>query len=258
MSLSQDGLRTLLREELESALSGVRNDVEKLQSSLSDVIQRVQSLERSPSPWPSPRSAIRSNQSTSEPPRKSSRSTVGFSPRATSDDHPVSNDTVVLNTFPDKVSRDEIKEWLAPLVTMFVGDAEYTVTSRSKYCSRVFVRFVSPARAKAFSLAWRKEPRHFKHGDHSARIYLNWKCSPSRAKDEYLMRRFFEFAKDVLQLQPAKLEKEKSTRTIYFDRILLARVDHETVTLTTAGKAYADIAKFQTWLAEKEDKRPHL
>ena len=257
MGSQNEELRALLREELAHALSSLRNDVSKLQDGLSDAVARIQSLERAPSSVASPRSVLR--QASSEPPRKSSRGSVGFSSRAASDDNPISADTLILNTFPERTSRDEITTWLSPLVQQMVGDAEFTVTSRSKYSQRVFVRFSSAMRARAFSAAWRKEPRHFPCADaQPCRIYINWKLSASRSKEEYMYRQFFVFAKEVLQLSQPKLEKEKGTRTVYYDKMLLARVDNEALLLTQAGKNYTTIEKFQTWLAAKEEQRQSL
>ena len=258
MASSPEQLRTLLREELAAALDGVKADVQKLQSGLSEALGRIQTLERASS-WPSPRSALRSP-SSSEPPRKSSRGSVGFSsPRTEPSDSPVSHNTFVLNTFPDKTSREEIKAWLSPLVQQLVGSVEFTVSSKTKYCKRVLVRFVSPMRAKAFAEEWRKEPRMFAaSGAEPSRIYISWLLSPARAKEEFLHRQFYTYAKDVLQLAPPKLEKEKSTRTIYYDKVLLAKVEKEEVSLTTYGKTFAHLDKFHAWLAEKDKARPSL
>ena len=257
MGAMQDELRTVLREELQVALSDVRLDVQKLHAGLADAVTRIQQLERH-SPWQSPRSALRSAGS-SEPARKSSRGSVGFSSQKASEDIPVSSDTFILNTFPEKTSREEIREWLGPLAKQMVGDAEFSVSSRNKYCTRVFVRFSSAMRAQQFSTEWRKEPRYFPGQSSTAsRIYISWKLSPSRAKDEFIHRQFFSYAKEVLQLLPPKLEREKSSRTIYYDKVLLARIDDETVHLTTAGKTYANVEKFQTWLASREEQRRSL
>ena len=237
MSSSKDELRVVLREELASALSVVKSDVQKLQVDLAEAMSRINSLERSTSSWPSPRSALRSP-SSAEPPRKSSRSSVGFSPRAQSEDAPISNDTLILNSFPAKTSRDEVKAWLDPMVQRMVGNVEYTLSSRTKYSSRIFLRFESAMRAKAFSVEWRKEARHFEvDGTAPVRIYINWKLSPSRAREEFLQRQFYIYARDVFQLQPPKLEKERSTRTIYFDKVLIAKVEQRRCSSPLMAKA---------------------
>ena len=256
MSGSADELRSLLREELNSALSGVRNDVQRLQTDLAEAMSRISSLERSGSGWPSPRSALRS--SSSEPARKSPRGSVVFTLRSQHDESPVSGDTLILNTFPEKVSRDEIKAWLAPLVLKLVGDVEWSLSSRTRYSTRVFLRFVSPMRAKAFSAEWRKENRFYGSAGAQTRIFINWKLSPGRAREEFLHRQFFMYAKEVLQLNSPPLEKERATRTIYYDRVLIAKVEEEKVVLTEAGKTYANVAKFQAWLEEKEKQRQSL
>ena len=256
MGDSRVDLRAILREELASALNGMRDDVQKLQSDLAEAVTRISSLERAASPWQSPRSAMRS--ASSEPARKSSRGSVGFTPRAPSDDLPVSGDTFILNSFPDKTGRDEVKAWLDPLVQRLAGNVEYSLSSRSKYSSRIFMRFESPMRAKQFSAEWRKETRMYGEGAAATRIYISWKLSPSRAKEEFLHRQFFFYARDVLHLLPPKLEKEKATRTVYYDRALIARVEKEKVVLTNVGKTFATVEKFQAWLEEKERQRPSL
>ena len=186
--MDNEGLRSVLREELENVLHGVRSDIQKLQCDMAYAVTRIATLERSTSPWPSPRNALRPSSSagSSEPPRKNSRSSVGFSPRATSDDAPISSDTFILNSFPAKTSRDDVKQWITPIITQLVGETEFFLTSRSKYDTRFFLRFTSVMRAKAFSLAWRKETRAYPvQGAEPVRIFIHWKLSPMRAKEVF-------------------------------------------------------------------------
>ena len=260
MSLDHEGLRSLLREELENAVGHLRSDVQKLQGDVANALQRISQLERSGSTLPSPRSALRQpSVASSDLPRKSSRGSVGFFSRGESEKAPVSSDTFILNTFPAKTSREDIKNWLSPIVQKYVGDVEFTVSSPSRYSTRVFVQFASAMRAKAFSIAWRKEVQSYPvQGQEPTRIYLNWKLSPARAKEEFLIRQFFVYARDVLRVPADQLEKERATRTIYVDKVLIARIENGSLALTQAGKTYANLEKFQAWLTAKEDKQQSL
>ena len=43
---------------------------------------------------------------------------------------PIFSDTLILNSFPAKVSRDDVKTWLTPLVEKLIGDAEFSISSQ--------------------------------------------------------------------------------------------------------------------------------
>ena len=104
-------------------------------------------------------------------------------------------------------------------------------------------------RAKAFSLAWCKEQRLYPvSGQDSVRIYIKWKLSASWSKEEWLCRQFFVLAQDTLKLTLPKLEKEKATRTIYYDKVLLARVDQEAVQLRLANPMFPLTRSTLVWL----------
>ena len=244
-------LRTLLREEFQQELRPLQGKVDRVQSDLSGTLERISALERC-SHANSPRSAMRSG--SSEPPRKLSRSSIAFSQRSNLDptEH-VSADTLVFNGFPEKVNRTELQQWLQGQIAALVDDTEIQIYTRRLYSTRATVAFSSPSKAKQLSDKWRREARSFVKDSVPSRIYVSWRVSPARAREEYLWRQMYRYCLEVLKHDASVVEKERSSRSVYINQTLFCHVQDESVVLSAYGRTMVTVKQLETWTKERQE-----